>query len=209
MFPLIFGLLALIVMWRPIAAESNRREMKRLRDVEIAKWAAALERDPRNAGAHAELAEKYLEDGKVDLGVHEFRLAIGLMPQGPFATRWKRKLKAALEFQEIVAAAITQGQPVPTFHDWRTCNECEATVTVKMKQCPQCGAVINVTFLDYCLDLENQKDIAKITIITCLVLWIGSLIFSALPLEVKGTLIIASVIVGAYYFLRSFDGLLG
>ena len=209
MFLLIFGLLALAVVWRPIAAESNRRELKRLRDADIAKWTAALQRDPRNAGAHAELAEKYLEDGRVELGIHEFRTAIGLMPQGPFATRWKRKLKSALQFEEIVAAAAVGGTPVPTFQDWRTCDDCEGTVTVQMKKCPHCGAVTNVTFLDYCLDLENQKEIAKITIVLGLAVWIGSLIFSALPLDVKGVLIIASVIVAGYYFLRSFDGLLG
>lgn len=91
---------------------------------------------PSNAGAHAQLAEFLLEDGDINGAIDEFRTAIGLTPQGPFATEWKRKLKAALETQEILGC----GEKVTGFHEWRVCEKCQAKVVAGAKTCPQCGA---------------------------------------------------------------------
>lgn len=156
---------------------------------------------PSNAGAHAQLAEFLLEDGDIDGAIAQWRTAIGLTPQGPFATEWKRKLKATLETQAVLA----RGEKVAGFREWRVCERCQAKVAAGAKSCPQCGAVLTKSFLEWFLNSGTQQDIWRQAIPISLVLWICSVVFMNLSIEWKGTIIMSSVIVGGYLIVRSMD----
>ena len=102
-FSYLFLGLALFVGFRALQSYANAHGTKTWRLDERARIRNVVEKMPSNAGAHAQLAEFLLEDGDVDAAISEWRTAIGLTPQGPFATEWKRKLKAALDTQATLA----------------------------------------------------------------------------------------------------------
>lgn len=202
---LLFGSLALWLVWRLATSISNENERLRLREEDWQNWHAALKRDPRNASALAFIAERQMEDGNVDGGIQDFRAAISIMPYGPFTAAWKRKLKSALELEEQIAAARAAGRRVPKYGDWRVCPECDAKVLVSAARCPGCRANIRQGFLEWCMQGNNQREVLRTAIPLVLVLWGAALFFSTAPAEVKGVVIILSAVVGAYFFIRSFD----
>lgn len=181
-------------------------EKRRLRQEGIEKWSRAIERDPSNSGALGQLAEILIEDGDLEQGIHYYRTAIGLSPRGPFVTRWKRHLKQALELQEAVERARAAGEKIPTYADWRVCHECDATVLVRDKVCHQCHAQLNMGFWEWALSKETLIGIWRATWPATLIVWVCILLFLQLPVEVKGVVICASLLVGFYYFRKSFDG---
>lgn len=207
MLSILFTGLSLWALWRLLSALSNAAEAKRLRQEDWDNWHAALQRDPRNASARAFIAERCVEEGDLNRGIHEFRTAINIMPQGPHSARWKRKLKAALELHEQMERYRGSGERPPTFQDYRVCPDCDAMILLKEKTCPGCGARLRVGLFEWSLDRGNQADVLRTTIPLVLTLWVAAVVFSALPLEWKGVVIIASVVVGGFYFLRSFDDL--
>ena len=199
-FLFIFLIAAAGVALRGALIRHNFQELDRLRNEEIGRYLAAVERDPKNASAHAFLGEKYLEDGLVGRSIQEYRTAIGLSPQGPFATKWKRQLKEALRMQEYLEA----GQPVPGFHSFQVCDHCHVDVDAAAKKCPHCGTELQVGVVEWTLRPENRNDIIKNTVILAGSLVVGAILFSFLPIEIKGVLMVATIAVAYWLFLRSF-----
>ena len=109
-----------------------RSENKRLVSEEETRCLIVIERDPTNAGAHAQLADLAYERGDLELAIHEWRTAVRLLPEGPFTLSWKRKLKRVLAMQEQIARGE---RPVP-LHEMRVCPKCEADLPARAKACP-------------------------------------------------------------------------
>ena len=81
-------------------ARSAKQELQQMEDDDIAKYQAALERDPRNAGAHALLAEKYLTMGRPDAAVSHYEAALAISPdpeRNPHLEKWQRRHRNAVE----------------------------------------------------------------------------------------------------------------
>lgn len=198
-------ILALFALWfviRAIPGIIQTKVSNQYRNEEIERTRRVLERDPSNSGTRAKLAAFLIEDGELEAGIHEYRTAISQSPHGPFTTEWKRKLRDALETQEIIA----RGERVPGFNEWRICENCQGKMAANAKTCPHCNAVIRMNFLEWVLQPNVKHDIVRETIPIALVLWVAAVIFMNLSLEWKGTLIISATMVGGWLILRSFDG---
>lgn len=200
-FSFVLIVLALWVASRALPGLINKKELGRHRYEEVERTRRVLELDPTNSGTRAKLAGFLIEDGELEAGIHEYRTAISQMPHGPFTAEWKRKLRDALETQAILA----RGERVPGFNDWRICQNCQGKIAANVKSCPHCNAVVRMNFLEWVLQPGTKGEIARETIPIALLLWIVAIIFMNLPLEWKGTLIVSSVMVGGWLFLRSMD----
>lgn len=109
--PQMYALLALMVLvgvGAPWAGTQYSRALHRqLDDGLIEKYRAALQRDSRNSGAHALLAEAYLKDERYTEAVTHYEAALALSSdagQNPHFQKWTRHLKQAREEQTTRAA---------------------------------------------------------------------------------------------------------
>jgi hypothetical protein len=150
--------LFLVGLWlglRTLLRSWHKADSSNWRNQEIERTRRVLELDPSNSGTRAKMAAFLIEDGDLEAGIHEYRTAIGTSPHGPFTTEWKRKLRDALAVQEKLA----RGERIPGFHEWRVCEKCQATLSVKAKTCPGCGAIISRDFMEWVSDRQTQREI--------------------------------------------------
>ncbi|BCM89579.1 hypothetical protein IAD21_01426 [Abditibacteriota bacterium] len=195
-------LLALGLGLRVAMIYANARGISDERRMEYERHNYVVQQDPNNAGSYARLAEMLYEDKRVDEAIAAWRRAVYLMPQGPFTTRWKRDLKRALEDQ----ATIARGEKPLEQKDVRICPRCEAIVPNAITICPNCGETLHLSFANTIAQTDVAKSWLKETLAVCAVLFIAGIIFSALPMEVKGTLIISATLVIGYFIIRAIGG---
>ncbi len=200
-FSFVCLLLAGFVAWRGFHGYIDQSEAKRFRRESIERVRHVLELDPSNSGTRAQFAAYLGEDGDVDGAIHEYRSAIWTSPHGPHTEAWKRKLKELLEIQ----AALERGERVPGFNEWRVCRKCQAKVTLREKVCPKCGETLQMGTFEWFFRADLQREMWRQCLPLTLVLWVCAIIFSALPREVQGTIVMASLILGYWLFVRSFD----
>ena len=201
-FSLICIVIALGLGLRVLMAHANSQGMRDERRMEYERHRGVVEHDPTNAGSYARLAEMLWEDGQGDDAISAWRRAVNLMPQGPFTTKWKRDLKRALEEQALVAS----GGKVLEQRDIRICPKCEAQVPNAITTCPNCGEILHLSFANTLAQTEVAKSWLKETLVASAVLWVAGIVFSALPLEWKGAVIISTAIVAGYFLIRSLGG---
>ena len=178
-----------------------KSEVRRLETQDEASWRRLIELNPENSGAHARLAEAAFERGDLEGAIDCWRTAIRTSPHGPFAEKWKRALKRALEQQ----ARVERGESI-RYNDYRACRNCEKEVSVRAKVCPHCGDTLYMNPVEFLSQPEVARSWAKETFLFSLILFCAGVIFLNLPLEWKGCILMSTVIVGAWYFLKSFDG---
>lgn len=202
MLTAIFWGLAAIVGLIHLNRYAFKSENKRLISEEETRCLVVVERDPTNAGAHAQLANLAYDRQDLELAIHEWRTAIGLLPQGPFTTTWKSRLRRALEMRE----QQLRGERPVQMHEMRVCPKCEADVPTRAKNCPRCGEVLYMNPVEFIRQPEVARAWAKETAGFTIVLLLVGIIFMNVPLEVKGTLLMSTAIVGGYYFLKGIEG---
>ena len=179
-----------------------RSENKRLISEEETRCLIVVERDPTNAGAHAQLADLAYDRQDLELAIHEWRTAIRLLPEGPFTTSWKRKLKRALEMQ----AQQARGERPLEMHELRVCPKCEADLAKNARVCPRCGEVLYMNPVEFFKQPEVAREWARETAAFTVVLLCVGIIFMNVSIEWKGTLLMSTAIVGGYYFLKGIEG---
>jgi len=189
----IAGIVAACAAVPLLSGGMNKRALREMASESIARYQSALARDPRNAGAHAYLADAYMECGRVEDAITAYRQAITLDPDHSRAEQ--SKLRRALEGQ--------QGRQRPTI---RVCEDCRGETPAGEKTCLHCGAALEMGFFAWLAQPESLRAITRQTVMVMLVVTVLYTVFSALPLEVKGCVLIATICVGAFYFLRSIQG---
>ncbi len=202
MLTAIFWGLALVVGLIHFNRYAFKSENRRLISEEETRCLLVVERDPTNAGAHAQLADLAFERQDLELAIHEWRTAIRTLPEGPFTTSWKRKLKRALEMQ----AQQARGERPAQMHEMRVCPKCQAEVSTKAKTCPHCGEVLYMNPLEFMSQPDVAREWARETAAFTIVLLLVGIIFMNVSLEWKGTLLMSTAIVGGYYFLKGIEG---
>ena len=202
MLTTIFWGLAFIVGLIHFNRYAFKSENKRLVSEEESRCLVVIERDPTNAGAHAQLADLAYEREDLELAIHEWRTAIGILPEGPFSTSWKRKLRRALDWQEQQA----RGERPAQMHEMRVCPKCQADVRKSAKVCPRCGEVLYMSPREYLSQPDVAREWAKETAAFTIVLLCVGIIFMNVSLEWKGTLLMSTAIVGGYYILKGIGG---
>ncbi len=198
-----FSILCLVIALglglRVLMAYANSQGMRDERRMEYQRHHSVVQQDPTNAGSYARLAEMLLEDKQVDDAISAWRRAINLLPQGPFTTKWKRDLKRALEIQ----ATLARGEKPLEQKDVRICPKCEAIVPNAITTCPVCGEILHLSFANTLAQNEVAGAWLKETLAISAVLWIVGIVFSTLPIEWKGMIVISSAIVFGYLIIRS------
>jgi len=172
-----------------LGGRMGKKTLKRLHDDDLAKYQRAIAFDPRNYSAHRNLADAYAKSGLYDEAIAEYKEAIKLNP--PDMKPLQRRLNETLDLQ---AGRVSQKV---------ICHECEAEVPPG-KVCSQCGARMNMSFAEWISQPETMRDILRGSVVPMLVGVALLAVFSALPLEVKAVVLMASLLVGGFYFLRSF-----
>jgi ribosomal protein L37E len=177
---------------------------KRPHDYEqnVARFHLALEQHGDNPAAHAALAQIHWQAEELEAAIHHWRMAISASPHAPMAAGWKSQLKRALEMQERRA----QGLSGSAFDDFKVCHRCHADIPVQERTCSNCGRAVEMTFFEWLAKKENIEDVARTAAPLVLVMSIVVLVVARLPLEYKACLAMATVIVGAWYFLRGLGG---
>jgi len=110
-----WGLLALMILAGNILPQLGTLYTRKLNqqydDVKIQKYRAALERDSRNCGAHALLAEEYAAKARFAEAIAHYEAALQLSPdpeRNPHLEKWTRRLKQAREAQHQQSAKKTR-----------------------------------------------------------------------------------------------------
>lgn len=100
----------------------DQRALQEMDDEDRLKYIALLERDPRNASAHARLAECYLKRGEASAAVQHLQAAVAIggattlntregaperhnLDTNPQLEKWRRRLRVAQEEVEAQANA--------------------------------------------------------------------------------------------------------
>ena len=194
--------LALFFGARFLYAFANIRNTREQREGEYARHYRVIEFDKSNAGSHAHLAEMLFADGQVSDAIGMWRAAIRALPHGHATEKWKRDLKRALEVQSY----IDRGQRPPGFHDLRACHKCELLIPATAKICPHCGATISMSVTEFFGQKEVQRDWMRETLVIAVVLYVAALLFSTLPAEIKGVLLVSTALVGGWLLVRAIGG---
>lgn len=164
--------------------------------------ASAVERDPLNSPARMELARMLRKRGELDLAIEHMEWTLQRFPRLGFRVKseldtWKRERERV-------------GVPQPVF-----CHKCLSENPWNATQCYQCGAMFGTgAAIKQSVEMEGgPKRVIRGWVVTAAVLNIVcfSLIYLPrfLPIEVTGVVIISSVIVGAWLFLRWAGGDMG
>lgn len=171
-----------------IHVEYDRRLLRRLREESMAQYRAVIARDPKNAAAHAYLAETLAEIGQYDAAIEELETAITLEPS---RQREHHKLR-----QVMAARDRSRGQaPVQ-------CLECRAENPRGSRTCVKCGASLNTSFFVWLFTPANLIDVLFRCAIPMLAVIILVAVLFCLPLPIVGCVICAGVLVGAFFLLR-------
>ena len=179
-----------------LGVQSEKRAAKRLLNEDIEKYQRAIEFDPSNVSAHRFLGDAYMKEGRYEDAIIEYQAAIRLNPKGEDISR--RKLRDAYEAQE------TRSQPLKKRREGIiVCDACKAESPASSKYCQGCGEVLNMGFLEWLFQPENFMSVARTAVICTLALVAVLAIAAQLPLEVKGSIIMAATIVGTIYWLRN------
>ncbi len=168
----------------------------------VERFGQAIAQNGDNAAAHASLAQVHWEAGELETAIHHWRTAVRVSPQSPLTQGRKTQLKKALALQ----ARAAQGLQGDGFADFKVCDRCDADVPKDARICPACQNILEMGFFEWITRRENALDVGRYAAPFIVVLWIVALIFAHLPLEYKACLMMAGVIVGAWYFLRAIGG---
>ena len=191
---------------RIILRYHNDWELRRLETRDFENWQSIAQKDPTNASAWGNMADYYAKHGEIEAAIENYRRAINLMPHGPFSQKWKSRLKDVLRAQE----ALARGEKVPGFYDQRACHSCHKLVPASARRCPHCDAILYMGPIEFLTQPHIARQWARetlvISVVLVVVLWMGGTLFTALPIEWKGVIIMASVIVGGFYLLRIIGG---
>lgn len=188
-----FGVLLIGVCgaWPFVSHFSDRKNLKTLRSDDIERLESAVQFDPSNAGAHAGLAEKWVELGRLDSAVDEYRIAIRLMPDGPATKRWKSQLRTVLDRQNGVDR-----------YDFAVCRACDKDIPKNAKTCPHCGAVRSMGFLRWSAKRENLLPALRDTAPILAAIFLGVALMSVLPPFAIGVIFFIGILVGGWFILQ-------
>lgn len=194
MFVILIALLGGCMVLPYLGAAGTRREMHAMDNEDIAKYQAALQHDPNNASACGFLGDAYFKQGRYELAIPAYEKAIRLRPGTEQSVRWQRRLQDAQQ-----AKGGVSGHSQLNF---AVCHGCQRDVPAQAMVCPRCGTTLQMGMLQWLAKPEIYRDVMRATVGAMLFLIILTAVLSALPLEVKACVAMATVIVGAYYFLR-------
>lgn len=165
---------------------------KRLQGEDVERLESAIAFDPSNAGAHAGLGEKLANLKRIDEAINEYRTAIRLLPDGLQTKRWKSDLRTLLDAQNGIDR-----------YDFQVCRSCTCDMPRGTKTCPKCGEVQHMNFFQWSSKRENLLPSLRDSALSTLALFLVLSVLMVLPIEVAGSLVMASILVGGWFLLQA------
>jgi hypothetical protein len=167
----------------------NARSLKALDNEDITKYRRAIEHDPDNASAYAFLGDALMKRGSYVAAIAQYERAMELNPRFESCKHKLARARQAADGVQYEARLIV-------------CEGCRAENFISSKTCVRCGAPLQMGFGQWITKRDNARDVARVAVPSvCLAIALLAG-FSSLPLEWKGCVLCATVIVGGWYGLR-------
>jgi tetratricopeptide (TPR) repeat protein len=191
---LVAGLILLLGCgaWPLLSLYADKSGRRRLQDDDIERLESAIAFDPDNAGAHAGLGEKLADLKRIDEAIHEYRMAIQLLPDGAQTKRWKSDLRTLLDAQNGIDR-----------YDFQVCRSCHCDLPRGTKTCPKCGEVQNMNFFEWSSKRENLLPSLRDSALATLAIFVVLSALMVLPIEIAGCLVMSSILVGGWFVLQA------
>ena len=203
-----WGVLALAVMlagfvWAHVA---RLRRDEALRAAEREGLRRRIAQDPQNAGAHEALGDSLRTAGQFQEAREAYLAALTAAGDGPISERLQYRLRQ-LDLDIRERTARSSGRSAKPAPDLFFCRQCGGANVPTRRVCETCGATLPYdTFQAALRDKEVLR--ASLESGACLVVMFAALtVAAAQPLEVKGCLIMSTVIVVAWRFLQALGSL--
>lgn len=174
----------------------HKTAQKQLDDGDIQKFRSAIERDPKNASAYAFLGDALLKRGSVVAAQAQYERAVELAPQ---AEAWQRKLRD-VRMQAERQALGTSAPPTRIL----VCENCRADNDAALSHCARCNALLPGSAREFIQNRAQQKEILRVSSSAGLMAAGCVAVFSHLPLEWKGCVLMASAIYFAFCWMKNF-----
>ena len=161
--------------------------------------------DPKNSGAHEALGDSLRASGQFQEAQAAYTDAVASAGEGVSSERIQYKLRQIdLDIHEH--EAHKSGHAAKSAPDLFFCRQCGGANPPLRRVCETCGATLpHDRFGDALRDKEVLRASAE-SAACVLVLFAALAVADAQPLEVKGVLIISTVIVVAWRFLQAIGG---
>ena len=160
--------------------------------------------DPRNIGAHEALAESLHRAGRLDEARDTYMAALDAYGEELLTDRTRGRLRQV--DAEIRDRAQARGRRAPRQRELEFCSHCGAPNPPQRRHCELCGALLPFdSYWDALRSRELQRaslEGLSIIAVVCAVL----AFFGYLPLDIKGSVIVAAIIVVAWRLLKAIEG---
>ena len=160
--------------------------------------------DPKNLGAHEALAESLRRAGRLDEARDTCLSALDAIGDSPISERTRYKLRQI--DADIRDRAQAHGRRAPRQRELEFCSQCGAPNPPQRRHCELCDALLPFdSYWDALRSRELQRaslESLSIIAVVCVLL----AFFGYLPLDIKGSVVIATVIVVAWRLLKAIDG---
>lgn len=177
---------------------AEEHDSKRIEQENYDRYAAALERNPRDAAARMALAECLYKRGELDLAIEHMSWTLKEFPALSFRIKpqldsWKREKERG---------------PLP---DFIICHLCSAENLPGADHCEKCGAAFGTrdSLRERILAEGGPKVVIRGWIVVAATLILSFFALLVLPSIIAGPLIIAMLIAAAWLFLRWVGGDMG
>jgi hypothetical protein len=191
-------ILASAIMVPVFGQMSEQIQHQHMEDDKMERYGHALEQDPMNHAARMGLAEVLHKKGELDQAIEHMSWVLQQAPSLSFRIRpqlesWKREKERV-------------GVPMPIY-----CHQCRAENPWNATQCYECGAAFGVRsgMKQQVWREGGPKVVIRGWIVTATTLVIGCFIFLNLPSIIAGPIILATIIVAFFLFLKWVGGDMG
>ena len=167
----------------------NARSLKALDSEDITKYRRAIEHDPDNASAYAFLGDALMKRGSFVAAIAQYERAMELNPRFESCKHKLDRARQAADGVQYETRLIV-------------CESCRTENSTGNKTCTRCGAQLQMGFGQWITKRDNARDVARVAVPSICVAIALVAGFSSLPLEWKGCVLCATVIVGGWYGLR-------
>ena len=196
--PIILVILASSIMMPYFGKVVEHADLRKIANEEMDRYGRALEENPMNHAARMGLAELLHKRGELDQSIEHMEWTLQQAPSLSFRIRpqlegWKRE-------RERIGVA----QPV-------FCHRCRCENHPMATECMECGAAFGVK-----AGMKQQmwreggpQVVVRAWITTALTVLLGCFAFLFLPAILAAPILLATIIVGAWLFLRWVGGDMG
>jgi len=188
-----------LLVWLSIRTSIRRSDAEDVEDV-LESFRERIALDPNNVGAHELLGDALWRAGRFEeaRGAYENALAVSTDVTPTEQSKYRLRL---LETDRLEREGV-----LPKLARDVICPQCGALNPPDVRQCQFCHYALPVASLKEALRLPDVRRSARETLSIALVLALCLHIFTMLPIEIKGCIIMSATVVCSWRFLQAIEG---